>query len=308
MRNRAQVNCPYCNQEMHSFQALGNHIHHRHPDKPKIKCLLRVTCSNCGKVIKKPPSHIRKHNFCSEDCYLAWLPTRDYETRRILSRNISNATKNAYAQGYRTPPCPNPKGSRLASSTIAKMLGRIPWNKDLTKDTDTRIAKYAQKVGRKGRIPWNKGLEGYNAGFPRTTTWLERMSQAMSVRWQDPEFVKKMMVALHKKPTKPEMQLEAILNKHFPQFKYNGDGRLGITLGGLTPDFVNVNGKKDLIEVFGDYYHSPEVIGDNWRRGELGKIMLYNSVGWRCLIIWEHELKKLPQEAIIKKIRRFQCK
>ena len=108
------------------------------------------------------------------------------------------------------------------------------------------------------------------------------------------------------RPTLPEKQLIDLFANHFPQFKYNGDGRLGVTLGGLTPDFVNVNGKKQVIEVFGDYWHSPKVLGDKWKGSELGKIMAYNSVGWDCLIIWEHELKELTEEQILEKISNFQ--
>jgi len=135
-----------------------------------------------------------------------------------------------------------------------------------------------------------------------------KLSISLKKLWQDPEYVRQMMLAFHKKPTKPELELEAILNRHFPQYKYNGDGRLGIMIGGLTPDFPNVNGKKDLIELFGDYYHSPKVLRNRWQSSELGKIMIYNSLGWRCLIIWEHELKELPEEEIVAKIKNFQRK
>ncbi|GAI66057.1 unnamed protein product, partial [marine sediment metagenome] len=83
----------------------------------------------------------------------------------------------------------------------------------------------------------------------------------------------------------------------------NGDGRLGVTLGGQTPDFVNIDGRKDLIEVFGDYYHSPEVLKARWQGSELGKIMIYNSLGWKCLIIWASELT--DEQAVISKIKRF---
>lgn len=33
--------------------------------------------------------------------------------------------------------------------------------------------------------------------------------------------------------------------------------------------------------------------------------MIYNSVGWDCLIIWEHELKELTEEDIVKKVKSF---
>jgi len=108
--------------------------------------------------------------------------------------------------------------------------------------------------------------------------------------------------AKHLLPTKPELQLKAILNKHFPQFKYNGDFSLGIKEAGLTPDFVNIS-KNQIIEVYGNYWHSPEVTGDDWRRNELGRIMAFNSVGYRCLVIWEREL--MNEQAVIDKIKRF---
>ena len=94
--------------------------------------------------------------------------------------------------------------------------------------------------------------------------------------------------------------------KNLPEFEYNGDGRLGVMIGGLIPDFVNVNGKKQVIELFGDYYHSPELVKNDWRRSELGKLMIYNSLGWNCLIIWQHELKELTEAEVIAKIKTFQ--
>jgi hypothetical protein len=35
-------------------------------------------------------------------------------------------------------------------------FGKMPWNKGLTKNTDSRVAKYA--TTRRGIVPWNKGL------------------------------------------------------------------------------------------------------------------------------------------------------
>lgn len=53
--------------------------------------------------------------------------------------------------------------------------GRIPWNKGLTKDIDSRISKYAEKISTNqlGRIPWNKGKKGsqvpWNKGLTKET-------------------------------------------------------------------------------------------------------------------------------------------
>jgi len=41
-------------------------------------------------------------------------------------------------------------------------LGRVPWNKGLTKATDNRIKPTKGKTGKTGQIPWNKGLSKEN--------------------------------------------------------------------------------------------------------------------------------------------------
>jgi hypothetical protein len=121
--------------------------------------------------------------------------------------------------------------------------------------------------------------------------------------WQSREGQKARMVSCVNKPTKPEKQLTDILNRHFPDFKYNGDFGLGITIGGLIPDFVNTNGKKEVIEVFGDYWHNQENLP--WHRTELGRTMAYNSVGYKTLIIWEHDLKEKSEGEIVNMVKAF---
>lgn len=110
-------------------------------------------------------------------------------------------------------------------------------------------------------------------------------------------------LARRTKPTRPEQAIIDIVTKHFPQFKYNGNGEAGIVLSGLVPDFVNVNGKKEIIEVFGDYYHT--VLATNWRKTELGRKMAYNSVGYDCLVLWEHEIKAKSEAEIVATISKY---
>lgn len=121
--------------------------------------------------------------------------------------------------------------------------------------------------------------------------------------WQNPEFVAKVMAARAVKPTKPEKHLQVVLNKHFPQFEYNGDFSLGITIGGMIPDFVNVNGKKQVIEVFGDYWHTKRA--DSTKDTELGRIMAYKPLGFNCLIFWEHDLNEKSEGEIVNMVKAF---
>ncbi len=274
MRNKALVNCPYCNQEIHSFQALGSHIHHRHADKPRVKCLLEVTCSNCGKIIKKPPSHTREHNFCSIDCCLSWLHTEKPWDEEKRTQRLSLSLRKAYTEGRKSPP--NPKGSHLALTTVDKMFGRCPWNKGATKDTDVRIKVYSKKLeGR--RLP---------------SEVVEKDRRAMLAYWQDSEYVSKQMRARHLKPNNTELRLLSLL-KVFG-FDYVGDGRdKRFIIGGKCPDYSNYDHK--LIELFGDYWHQGEDPQE--------KIKHFKAYNYDCLVIWEHELENLP--SVEQKVRRF---
>lgn len=146
-------------------------------------------------------------------------------------------------------------------------------------------------------------LSNANKGNRPSLETRRKSSESHQKLWDDPIFVAKQMKARGIRPTKAELKMEHILNDYFPQFKYNGDGRLGIILRRLIPDYIDINGKKQIIELFGDYWHSQEVIGNRWQGTELGRIMAYSSIGFRCLIIWEHELQ--DEQKVINKIRQF---
>lgn len=102
------------------------------------------------------------------------------------------------------------------------------------------------------------------------------------------------------KPTKPERRLDSILNHYFlGQWKYTGDGL--VRIGKRYPDFINCNGHKAVIEMFGDYWHGRK--DKTWAETELGSIWVYSALGFKCLVIWEHELK--DEQAVVSTVRQF---
>ena len=123
--------------------------------------------------------------------------------------------------------------------------------------------------------------------------------------WKTPEFVKKVVKGLNVKPNNPEKKLDKIIQQTVTGFKYNGDFSQGITIGGRIPDFVNCNGKKQVIELFGEPFHDPnESFFDiPFNRTEEGTIKHYKKYGWYCLVIWSKELK-YPNN-VIKGIESF---
>ena len=60
----------------------------------------------------------------------------------------------------------------------------------------------------------------------------------------------------------------------------------------MIPDFINVNGKKMVIEVFGIAYHDPEKAFMNvgWKRQEFGRKAVYSQLGYECVVLWEDRI------------------
>jgi len=205
--------------------------------------------------------------------------------------------------------------------------GHIPWSRGLTKETDPRVAKISEKQKgkkkpegfgekiRKTRIGTSqtkesnekrsKSLQGRKKpkGFGEKVSkalrgrqfskdWIKKNSEGVIRAWQNPEYVKKQIQSRGVKPNKTEKFFENILSKLLPnQYKYVGNGEF--ILGGKCPDFVNVNGQKKIIELFGDYWHSEEVQGVPKEQHVQDRIDLFTLYGYQTLIIWERELEYL---------------
>ena len=165
--------------------------------------------------------------------------------------------------------------------------GKEPWNFGLTKETNKSVKKYGESSS-KTKKEFFATEEG--------KLYAKNHGLIMHEKWQDPEYVKKVTDSWSKKPTIPEKDIDDIVQLIIPnEYKYNGNFELGITIGGKVPDFVNVNGKKKAIDLFGDYWHEgedPQI-----------RIDLFKKYGWDLLVIWEHELK--DKDAVIQKILKF---
>lgn len=121
---------------------------------------------------------------------------------------------------------------------------------------------------------------------------------------QLPENQKKRFKAINKKPNKSEQRLIKIIEKYKHPFKYVGDG--SVVIYGLNPDFIECNGKKKIIEVFGEYWHiSNSWLDIDWKKTEFGRKAIFSQLGYDALIIWYEELKKSSDEEISKRITNF---
>ena len=117
--------------------------------------------------------------------------------------------------------------------------------------------------------------------------------------WRQDDFKKKMVRAIVravcKHPNKAETKLDTLLQLVFPnEYKYVGDG--SFIIAGKCPDFVNVNGKKKIIELFGVAFHNPNhaFFEVPYERTQQGRIELFREYGFDTLIVWDFELDNIP--------------
>ena len=134
----------------------------------------------------------------------------------------------------------------------------------------------------------------FKKGMKHSRDHLEYMSKVMSTLWRDPKYIKKMAKALRITPNKPETFMINLLNDLYPgEWKFTGD--FSFMINGKCPDFVNCNGQKKCIEIFGNYWHKGEDPQD--------RIDMFNPFGYETLVIWEHELKDV--DSVVKRIHDF---
>lgn len=193
------------------------------------------------------------------------------------------------------------KGRHLTEETRAK-LSQVRMGKSYRLGTrHSAETKAALSQAATGRQPSEKTRKLLSEGLVTRYENPEarrKLSESLRKRFADPEYreraIKVMRLGLHLKPNKPELKLLSILNKHFPgEWAYVGDGQL--IIGGRNPDFTNINGKKQLIELFGSYWHD---IFDVAERTEH-----FRSYGFQSLIIWEDELNN--EVKVVKKIKQL---
>jgi len=122
-----------------------------------------------------------------------------------------------------------------------------------------------------------------------------RMSELMRERWQDPEYAHS--VLRHRQPNGCEFQLQSVLDKHFlNEWKYVGDGTFW--LAGKNPDFMNIDGKKQVIEVFGYHWHDSTYFPNRMSEEEL--IAHYKKYGFDCLVFWEYDV--YSEEEVVERV------
>lgn len=235
-----------------------------------------MKCKFCHKEIHvKYPSHLKNRVYCSVKCQHAGF-SKFYKHSKAQKTKIGLKSKGrqTFLNKHHTT---NTKmiisiaaKKRLKDKTTHPFYGKHHTEKTKQKIRQTEIGKAVSDKTRK------------------------RNSLHMLKVWQDPNFVRKQMKASHVKQNKAEKKLDNILQQLIPaEYKFVGDGEF--ILAGKCPDFLNVNGQKKLIELYGDYWHRNDNPQD--------RIDYFKPYGYSTLVIWEHELK--DEKSLSNKITNF---
>lgn len=185
------------------------------------------------------------------------------------------------------------------SEEVRKRLSDRFRGKPLSREHCEAVSRGMQRYHEITPVDWDTRRKlAKAASHPMKEETKQKLSEAHKRNWKNPGYASEMMKAFNRKPNESEKLLTRILDQFLPrEWKYTGDGDFWI--GGRNPDFVNVNGKKQVIELFGTHWHGPDITDAT----EEDKISHYSSYGFGCLILWDDELFDIPE--VVRKVRDF---
>jgi G:T-mismatch repair DNA endonuclease (very short patch repair protein) len=217
-------------------------------------------------------------------------------------------------------------GKHHSEETILKKKKQIPWNKGkknvysketlqkmighpVSKETkqklrEANLGKHpSEETRQKIRENNARGMLGkhHSEETRKKISESQRKKSAFFRLNKNEEFQKKRLSGMCLTPNKPEKKLNELLQNYFPNtWRFVGDGQ--VCINGLCPDFINIAGKRQIIELFGDYWHTHKKnIGETYK--EEGRKKAFYEFEYSTLIVWESELK--DEQRVVEKIKEF---
>ena len=272
-------------------EKISNSINRIYQQDPKY----RERVSNGVKEIWADPNSIYNSEEYRQKLSDAWKGENNPNYGKKFPKELY---PNYGSRGKKLPP--------LSEETRRK-LSIIRKGRKLSQETKDKISKANKgKIGNnlgkhfseEHRRKMSKALKGKPSGMLgkcHSEATKKKMSRsAIKKCKENMTYWYNLHKSLQLKPNKPEMALDKMLQKLLPnEYKYVGD--LSFILGGKSPDFMNINGKKKLIELYGDYWHKDDDPQD--------RIDFFRQYGFDTLVIWEKELE--DKESLNVKLEKF---
>lgn len=242
------------------------------------------------------------------------LPRRTTSEALNLSKEkISETLKRRYASGEIKAPM---LGKHLSLETRLK-LSRTHKGKKKNKHSHFTYRKAELKD-----LYWKKGLSTgeiaklFNVHSATILYWFKRHKIPLRSRSEalkgsrnpfygkhhSRETIKKILQKVNTNPNQMEKKLIKTIDENNLPFKHVGNGEFFVN--GRCPDFVHINEDKCIIELFGHGWHDPSYGLPVRESATYDKtIEHYDKNGFKCLIIWDYELK--DKANVLTKINRF---
>lgn len=280
------------------------------------KNLDKKMCQWCG--VEFQPNR-PDQECCSYSC-ASKLRWSDPSYKEQVVTKMTQTIRRRYADGYVNPR----KGKKLSEEHIAKMKigmkGRIPWNKGIPRTNEVREMLSRAHKGKiipqdvRQRTSESMKQAAKQCHFEKhfehmTDEAKERRARNMSKAAREQNFARHFIVGRTISPNKAESQFICLSRKYTLPFKFSGDGTFWI--GRINPDFVECNGRKIAIDIFGDYWHTPLFLGQalDTTRTFNGRKRYAKEYGWELVIIWQSEFDLLDaEERILNKLRKVGLK
>jgi G:T-mismatch repair DNA endonuclease (very short patch repair protein) len=228
-------------------------------------------------------------------------PAAEAERRRKIAETLKGHSVSAY---IRQAVSRANKGRKATPEMIKKR--KESWTPERRREQSLRYLG-KPRLNLRGKKLSKERIEQMSRarkGILWTTEQRERLSALYKEKWKDPVYATKRIQQLHsgigkghRKPNKPERALEKLLQKLYPgDYRYVGNSKFWVER--FNPDFINCNGQKKIIEVFGDYWHNRSDLKARDKR----RLATYQKYGYSTLVLWE---KEIYTGQAIDKVKKF---
>lgn len=180
-----------------------------------------------------------------------------------------------------------------------KRISQALIGRKLPDETKRKLSK--AKKGKKFSEEHKRKLSEAHKGKHHSSK-TEFTSKRMKEMWADSTFrelvVKKIVKGTVIRPTTIEVKFIETMRKNHLPYKYVGNGE--VVIGWYNPDFINTNGQKVVVELYGCYWHKCKICNFGNRDSEISRVKNYAKYGFKTIEIWEHEID--DEQLILNKI------
>ena len=261
-----------------------------------------VTCLLCGREFDAVTNtHLKSEHGITVADYRKMFPSADLMSEEIKQRIVDSLEGRVVSEETRQKLSESNKGNTSAlgfrqTEEAKQRMSESKKGREVSEETRQKLS--ASLLGRVASEETKRQRSESQKELWRDSEYARMMSEVHKENWKNPEFARRMVEAQNRKPNGPELQLLSVLSKHFPdEWKYVGDGTFW--LEGKNPDFMNVNGEKQVIEIFGYYWHDPGYFPSRMSEEEL--IAHYREYGFNCIVFWEFDVYN--EEEVVERMR-----